>query len=89
MTLKEFRASKTAMSSHDFGALVSDARWIDEPPAPFLVYAKSYFIEVLDCGRYCLLLERELYCSGPGVELEDLELKLYVWASADLKNVAE
>lgn len=88
-TLEDFRATRTEMSATAFGELIGDLMWEDEPDTTFLVYADTYYIEVLDDGRYLLTLENTGSITGStdgDKTLEDIEEELFEFAR-DAENV--
>ena len=75
-----FRASREEMSSHAFGRRIGDAMWDDEPPVPFLIYARNYWIECLPDGRHVLTIENGGAITGEDRALSDLESMLFDFA---------
>ena len=77
-TFEEFQATRQEMSLRQFGELIGDAMWEDEPnTARALVYDESWYIDICADGRFHLVLENGSYLTGDGTSLEDLERKLY------------
>lgn len=74
---KDFQSTRRQMNSHEFGRLVGDSNWEDEPAKTFLVYDNQWWIEVCADGRLALVLENLSWVTGAEHELEDLERKLY------------
>ncbi len=78
LSFEEFQATRQEMPAHQFGDLIGDAMWEDEPDSVrVLVYNQAWFIDICEDGRYHLVLENQTFITGPDVSLEDLERKLY------------
>lgn len=77
-TFEDFQKTRQKMPARDFGELIGDAMWEDEPETSlFLVYDNSWYIEICEDGRYHLVLENRTWITGPDVSLEDLERELH------------
>jgi uncharacterized protein YuzB (UPF0349 family) len=77
---EDFRAfQKTCrqMRAVDYGDLIGDLMWEDEPEVQFLVYGDTWWIEICDDGRHQLVLGNQCWITGEGETLESLERKLY------------
>lgn len=74
---REFQASKQVMKAADFGRVIGDAMWENEPDLEFLVYDKQWYIEICASDRYLLVLGNQNWLTGPDISLEDLERKLF------------
>lgn len=60
-----FQGSRRAMTSRQYGELVGDATWRDEPETQMLVYRDRWFIEICDDARHMLVLENQSWITGP------------------------
>jgi hypothetical protein len=82
MSLSAFRASRQDMPASQFGNLIGDAAWEDEPDSTrFLVYEGGWYIEICDDGRFQLVLENQCWITGPDKSLDDLEVLLHEFAT--------
>lgn len=86
MTFAEFQATRRSMSAQEYGELIGDKFWEDDPEAKYLVYADHWNIELCDDGRYLLILGNQQRITGDGMTLEDLEKILYEYAEDELKG---
>ncbi|AQT06717.1 hypothetical protein [Acetobacter persici] len=85
MTYEEFVNSRKEMTNREFGKLVRDMMWDDEPEQKFLVYGDSFYIEDLGDGRYNLLIGNEETMTNETTSLSDLEAKLYDYAKDECR----
>jgi len=84
VAFESFLATKTEMSAREFGALVSDLAWEDEPETTrFLVYDDCWYIEICEDGRYMLTIENHGWITGPDLDLKDLEKTLFEFSRDD------
>ena len=74
-----FRATRRVLGSRDYGKLIGDAMWEDEPEMQFLVYEDQSWIEITGDNQYCLVLENAIWTTGPDTDLVDLEKKLFAY----------
>lgn len=72
-----FRATRRSMSSREYGALIGDAMWEDDPDLVFLVYEDQWWIEARPGGAYSLVIENRTWMSDDTTRLEDLERELH------------
>jgi hypothetical protein len=80
-SFEEFQSTRQEMPLKQFGDLIGDAMWEDEPlTSRALVYDDSWFIEIVSDGRFHLMLENRSLITGPDKTLEDLERELYEFA---------
>lgn len=79
MTFEEFVATRQRMTSHEFGKLIGDAMFADEPAVSFLVYANGYWIEERG-SEYYLQIGRSEWQTGI---LDILEEELYKFAATE------
>lgn len=85
-TFEQFQATKREMTSHEFGKLVQDGMWDDEPALPFLVYDDSFWIWSKGEGVYML----ELYGdSWESTDLAKLERELFSFAASEAPEAYE
>lgn len=83
MTYDDFVKSRREMTNREFGKLVGDMMWDDEPEQKFLVYDDCFYIEVLGDGRYNLLIGNEETMTNEATSLSDLEKKLFEYAKSE------
>lgn len=74
---EDFRATRIELSAPEYGRLVGDAQWEDDEDVRFLVYGASYYVEILEDGRFLLPLLAESYLAETEAELAGLEDKLF------------
>jgi len=74
--LEDFRATRTAMSAHEYGDLVQDAQWVDDA-GTFLVYGATFYIEAMPDGSFQLPLVHDTFVANTPEALADLEEKLF------------
>ncbi|GBR54217.1 MULTISPECIES: hypothetical protein [Acetobacter] len=83
MTYDDFVKSRREMTNREFGRLVKDSMWEDEPEQTFLVYADSFYISALGDGRYDLLIGNEETITSDTTSLSDLEKQLFDYAQSE------
>lgn len=82
ITFEKFQASRQEMSAKRFGEIVQDGAWDDEPDTTrLLVYLDAWYIDILEDGRHQLTIENMGWITDQDITLEDLERKLYEYAS--------
>ena len=86
MDFSRFTSEKRILSLQQYmteqGVTVSDCLGLSVNVESIVAYPSGGYMEILDDGRYYLLLERSEYYSDTS-KIEDMERELYIWLSTE------
>lgn len=87
--IESFRKTRVSIKAQEFGILVGDMQWEDEPDMEFLVYAAGYWIEKLEDGRHMLTIGNSGSIAPDDCTLEEQEAVLFEFAVSESRPLPE